>query len=548
MYNPRQYVISFIFGAALFAGFRTFGQQAMKADSEPPKNWHELDLKTDGYYGISLKQAYQFLKGKKSKTVIVAIIDGGIDTAQKDLKGVLWVNVNEIAGNGIDDDQNGYADDVNGWNFLGGKDGKTDFTETAEEVREYFKLKDKYSSITSPLPGKEKQYAYWLNVKTVYDSTINKSKRELKGISSELNILTATNYYIKQALNLKSDQSFTAADLPRIKTTNDTVNQSKTVWESVFHQIGETTTNAKIIREVSDYYATLNNILTPDLDVRARTIGDNPDTLENKPYGSNILKMSDASHGTGVAGLVGAVRGNGYGIDGVADDVKIMALKVIPKGDAYDKDLVNAIRYAVDNGAKIIDINFGKKISPHKDWVDAAFKYAAEKDVLLVMAAGNDNLDVDKVTVYPNDTFLDGSSADADNFINVGASGPKTDENLAADFTNYGKKNVDVFAPGVKITSIDADAEFNKEDGTSFSAPIVAGIASLCLEYYPNLSAKQLKEAILGSATPLTGAMVIKPGTKDEKVDFTTLSKTGGVANAYRALQIASEMKGERKE
>ncbi len=548
MYNLRQFALSFILFAALFSGSKAFGQATAKADTEPPKNWHELDLKKDGYYGISLKQAYQFLDGKKSRTVIVAIIDGGIDTSQKDLKSVLWVNTKEIPGNGIDDDHNGYTDDINGWNFLGGKDGKADFTETAEEVREYFKLKDKYSNLTAALPGQEKQYAYWLNVKTTYDSTISKSKREIKGISSELNILTATNYYIKRALNLKSDQSFTIADLPRIKTTNDTINQSKTVWESVFHQIGETTTNAKIIKEISDYYATLNNILNPDLDVRARTTGDNPDTLDGKPYGSNILKMSDASHGTGVAGLIGAVRNNGFGIDGVADNVRIMALKVIPKGDEYDKDVVNAIHYAVDNGAKIININFGKKISPHKDWVDAAFKYAAEKDVLLIMASGNDNLDVDKVTVYPNDTFLDGSSIDADNFINVGASGPKLDENLAADFTNYGKKNVDVFAPGVKVTSIDADAELNTEDGTSFSAPIVAGIAALCLEYYPDLSAKQIKEAILGSALPLNGTMVIKPGTKDEKVDFATLSKTGGIVNAYRALQIASEMKGERKQ
>ena len=547
MHDLRQFVLGFILFAALFGGSEAFGQAVVKADTEPPKNWHELDLKTDGVYGISLKQAYRFLDGKKSKTVIVAIIDGGLDTAQKDLKSVLWVNTKEIPGNGIDDDHNGYTDDINGWNFLGGKDGKADFAETAEEVREYFKLKDKYGGITSAPPSKEKQYAYWQNVETTYDSTISKSKRDIKGISAELNVLTATNYYIKRALKLKSDESFTIIDLGRIKTTNDTINQSKTVWASVFHQIGETTTNAKIIKDISDYYATLNNILNPDLDVRARTTGDDPDTLDGKPYGNNILKMSDASHGTGVAGLIGAVRNNGYGIDGVADDVRIMALKVIPKGDEYDKDVVNAIHYAVDNGAKIININFGKKISPHKDWVDAAFKYAAEKDVLLVMAAGNDNLDVDEVTIYPNDTFLDGSSVDADNFINVGASGP-TEQTLVADFTNYGKKNVDIFAPGVKVTSIDADAEFNTEDGTSFSAPIVTGIAALCLEYYPDLSAKQLKEAILGSAAPLTGTMVIKPGSKDEKVDFTTLSKTGGIANAYRALQIASEMKGERKE
>ncbi len=258
------------------------------------------------------------------------------------------------------------------------------------------------------------------------------------------------------------------------------------------------------------------------------------------------LKFSDASHGTDVAGLVGAIRNNGYGIDGVADNVKLMIIKAVPIGDEYDKDEANAIRYAVDNGAKIINMSFGKKISPHKEWVDEAFKYAAAHDVLLVQAAGNDNQDLDTKPEYPNDTFADGSATDAENVINVGASGMKPDENLATTFSNYGQKNVDVFAPGVKITSIDSEAEFITDDGTSFSAPIVTGIAALILEYYPELSARQVKQAIMQSATSLKGTMVIKPGTK-EMVDFSTLSISGGIVNARRAVEIAAKMKGERK-
>jgi subtilisin family serine protease len=247
-----------------------------------------------------------------------------------------------------------------------------------------------------------------------------------------------------------------------------------------------------------------------------------------------------------VAGLIGAIRGNGYGIDGVADNVRLMVIKAIPIGDEYDKDEVSAIHYAVDNGAKVINMSFGKKISPHKEWVDEAFKYAAAHDVLLVLAAGNDNKDIDANPDYPNDVFADGSATDAANVINVGASGLKLDENLASAFSNYGQKNVDVFAPGVKITSIDSDAETITDDGTSFSAPIVTGIAALILEYYPDLSARQVKQAIIESAMPLKGIMVLRPGTK-EKVDFTTLSKSGGIVNALKALEIASEMKGERK-
>jgi subtilisin family serine protease len=545
MYNyPKRVISSLLFGA-LFISLNVFGQEMPNTEPDPPKNWHEMDLKTDGFYGISLNQAYQFLKGKKSRTVIVSTMDSGIDTSQKDLSSILWVNPKEKPGNGIDDDHNGYIDDVHGWNFLGGKGGKMDNSETTEEVRQYFKLKDKYAGTTTATPGHEKEYALWQKVKVTYDSTMSKAQNDIKDLQTEINVLSATNYYIKRELKLQPNETFTSKDLERIKTANDTINQSKTVWESIFSQIGDNTTNAKVLKDITDYYAKTNNTINPDLEARARIVGDDPDVNDGKPYGSNVLKGSDASHGTGVAGLIGAVRNNGYGINGVADNVRIMALKVVPDGDEYDKDIANGIHYAVDNGAKIINMSFGKKISPHKDWVDEAFKYAAAKDVLIVTASGNESQDMDAKPEFPNDDYLDGTTTD--NVINVGSSGPKPGEKLAAEFTNYGKKSVDVFAPGVKVTSVDMDAEFNTEDGTSFSAPIVTGIAALCLEYYPNLSAKQLKQIILESASPVTGIMVIKPGSKDVKVDFASLSKTGGIVNAYKALEIASKMKGERK-
>ncbi len=537
--------MSSVFCGALFIGLSSFGQQAPPAPVDPPKNWHQMDLKADGYFGVSLNQAYALLKGKKSKTVVVTTIDSGIDTAQKDLQSVLWVNPKEIPANGKDDEGDGYVDDVHGWDFLGGKDGKVDYTETTEEVRQYFKLKDKYATVTTAPAGQEKQFAYWQSVKATYDTSYNKAQTELKELTMEVNVLSATNHFIKRELKLGPNETFTNADLDKINTTNDTINQSKTVWQSVFTQIGGSTDNAKVLKDITDYYAKQNNTVNPDLDNRAKIVGDYPDVNDGKPYGNNVLKTPDCSHGTGVAGLIGAVRNNGYGIDGIADNVRIMAVKAVPDGDEYDKDVANAIRFAVDHGAQVINMSFGKKISPHKDWVDAAFKYAAAHDVLLVMAAGNDGQDVDAKPEFPNDTYLDGTTTD--NVINVGASGPKNDTTLAADFSNYGKNNVDIFSPGVKVTSIDKDAELNTEDGTSFSSPIVAGIAALIREYYPKLTASQVKQAILASATPLTGTMVNKPGAKGEKVDFSTLSKTGGIVNAYRAVEIASKMKGEKK-
>ena len=538
----------YVFGAtlcgALLMSFGSMAQTAMPAPpADPPKNWHTMDLSTDGFFGISLNQAYIFVKGKKSKTVVVATIDSGIDTAQKDLQGILWVNPKEIPGNGIDDDHDGYVDDVHGWNFLGGKNGKCDYTETTEEVREYAKLKDKYANLTSAPAGDEKGYNYWLVVKATHDSTVSKSSIELKELKPEMNALMISNGYVKNALKLGADGTFDITDLDKIQSGNDTVNQSKYVWNLVLTQEGSGSNNAKVLKDLSEYLEKLNNDINPDLNSRKEIVGDNPDVMDGKPYGNNILKYPDASHGTGVAGLIGAKRNNGYGIDGVADNVRIMSIKAVPNGDEYDKDIANAIRFAVDHGAKVVNMSFGKKISPHKEWVDAAIKYAASKDVLLVQASGNDNQNIDDKPEFPNDNFLDGTTSD--NLISVDASAWKEDTTLAANFTNYGK-NTDLFAPGVKVTSIDADAEFNTADGTSFASPITAGIAALILEYYPKLTAAQVKEAILASATPLKGVMVYKPGTHD-LVDFTTLSRTGGVVNAYKALEIASKMKGERK-
>jgi subtilisin family serine protease len=539
---------NYLFGAALTGALLfslNVSAQTAPAAVDLPKNWHQLDLKADGYYGISLAKAYNFLKGKKSKTVIVATIDSGIDTNQTDLKSILWVNPKEMPNNGKDDDKDGFVDDVHGWDFLGGPGGKVDYTETTEEVREYNRLKSKYENVTTAPEGSEKEFAYWQQVKAQHDETVGKSSTELSQLSPMMNALMATSGYIKRELKLNSAQTFTKADLDKISSANDTVAQSKGLWQQMFMQVDGD--NSKVIKEFSEYLAKLNNDVNPDLSARKNIIGDNPDVQDGKPYGNNVLTNPDASHGTGVAGLIGAVRGNGYGIDGVADNVRIMSIKAVPNGDEYDKDIANAIRFAVDHGAKVVNMSFGKKISPHKEWVDAAFKYAADHDVLLVQASGNDGQDVDAKPEYPNDRFADGSQTDGPNVISVGASSAKVGEELAASFTNYGKNTVDVFAPGVKVTSIDLNAEFNTADGTSFASPITAGIAALVLEYYPNLSAKQLKQVILESATPTTGVMVTKPGSKDEKVDFTTLSKTGGIVNAYNAVQIAAKLKGERK-
>ena len=539
--NYKGYFLGLIL---LLSCFGVMAQSIPAPQPDLPKNWYLLDQKKDGYAGISLDSAYLFVKNKKSKPVLVAIIDSGVDTLQKDLQGILWVNPREKPSNGKDDDHNGYIDDRHGWDFLGGKNGKADIDETSEEIRGYYKLVDKYRNATGPIDGNQKEYDYWLKVKAIRDTTISHSTRDLEYLRPELSALMISNGFIKKALKLPAAGSFSMKDLDSIQSKNDTIVESKLVWSEVFQQEGTSSTNVAVLKDISEYVKKLNNDLNPDLGNRKEIVGDDPDVNDGKPYGNNILDYSNASHGTGVAGLIGAKRNNGYGIDGVADNVKIMVLMAVSNGDEYDKDIANAIKYAVDNGAKVINMSFGKRISPHKDWLDAMYKYAADKDVLLVHASGNENLNTDSVQEYPNATFLDGTVHDS-NVIEVGASASKLDTALAASFSNYGKKTVDVFAPGVKVTSIDLGAEFDTADGTSFSAPIVTGIAALILEYYPKLSAAQVKEAIVQSVTPLTGVIVYKPGTS-QKVDFSTLSKSGGIVDAYKALEYASKMKGER--
>ena len=510
-----------------------------------PRNWHQLDLKADGYYGISLKQAYNFLKGKKSKTVIVATIDSGADTLQRDLASILWVNPKEIPGNGKDDDHDGFVDDVHGWDFLGGPNGKCDFNETTEEIREYYKLKNKYGAITDVPAADKKEYNYWLTVKAIRDSTITKSDAEYKQLNPVMNVLMVTGSILKNAMKLSPDASFTTKDIDNLQTTNDTVKESKTVWTGILQQEGAGATSTKVIKDLSEYLKKLNSDINPDLDARKNIVGDNPDDNTNPHYGNNLIKFEDASHGTGVAGLIGAVRNNGYGVDGVADNVRIMPIKAVPDGDEYDKDIANAIRFAVNHGARVVNMSFGKKISPHKKWVDDAFKYATTKNVLLVMAAGNDSQNVDTKPSYPNDTYEDGSGTDAPNVINVGASAAKLDDKLAGSFSNYGKNEVDVFAPGVDIYSTIPGSNYGRASGTSMACPVVAGTAALLLEYFPKLSAEQLKYILIKSAVA-PDMDVNVPGT-NRKVKMSELCVSGGIINAYEAVKLAATIKGDRK-
>ncbi|MBX9783117.1 MAG: S8 family peptidase [Chitinophagaceae bacterium] len=535
----------------------SLAQTAVKEDAL--KGWHLKDKSKDGFSGISLDQAYDFLKDKKSATIIVAVIDSGIDTLHEDLKPILWKNEKEIPGNGIDDDKNGYVDDVYGWNFIGGKDGRNIKVESSEAQRLYHTLKKKYDSDVdeSKLTAVEKEeYRTYLKVKQDIEGGATEARQE---------ILFLRNIYKQSGaadsiLKLSFKKEYTGHELAGFKPGNSKEANAKGTMLTLFKAFEMMdATNTTIISEFTEYYQGKERkaeaMDTPPANYRADIVKDNYNDFNDRYYGNSDVMAGTPMHGTHVSGIIAAVRNNGIGVDGVANNVKIMMIRAVPDGDEYDKDIALAIRYAVDNGAKIINMSFGKSFSPQKRWVDDAVRYAQSKGVLLVHAAGNDHNNIDSTDNFPSATFADTKSK-ATNFITVGASSDpkvpqKTDEGkdastYIATFSNYGKKEVDVFAPGVKIYStIPGGNTYGFLQGTSMASPVVAGLAALILSYYPDLSPEQIKYSIEKGAQ-VVKTEVVKPGTT-EMEPFSDFSKTGGLINAYESMKIAASLKGERK-
>lgn len=526
----------------LFINAVVFGQ----ADSL--KGWHLRDEQTDSLHGISINKTYQFLKGRKSKQVIVAVIDSGVDTTNEDLKNILWTNPREIAGNGIDEDKNGYTDDVHGWNFLGGKDGRNIKTESAEATRIYYRYKNKFDKkqINEALfTGEDKeQYELWKQAFAIVNS---KPEDQVELMFLEMAYKAVKKHEKALREEMKTD-TFTIADVEKLTPDSPQVQKAKLSYLTFMKLTGieSDETNVSTFSQLEQYIDEKKKALaakdTAPENVRAEIVKDDYNNINDRFYGNNDIMGPSPMHGTHVSGIIGAQRGNGIGAEGVADNVKIMMIRAVPDGDEYDKDIALAIKYAVDNGAKVINMSFGKGISPEKKWVDSAVRYAELKDVLIVHAAGNDAEDNDTTGNFPNPDLII-LHRKAANFITVGASSdPKISGDYIADFSNYGKNTVDIFAPGVKIYStLPGRNTYGFLKGTSMASPVVAGVAAVIRSYFPNLSAKQVKYAIEKSAVEDTTITVTKPGTK-EQVQMNSLCTSGGWINAYNAIKEAAAL------
>ncbi|WP_264525949.1 S8 family peptidase [Flavobacterium sp. N502536] len=489
------------------------------------KRWSHLDLIKDSIPGMSVDRAYaELLQGKTGQKVIVGIVDSGVDIEHEDLKGMIWTNPKEIPGNGIDDDKNGFVDDIHGWNFLGDA-----IHENLELTRVVKKGDDGSAEYKEALAQYTKKYEDALQDKQQADFLLEVHKT----IQKELN---KTTYKLE--------------DLSTITSTDSRVSQSRDIMTQVLTNAGPTFDPDTELKEYSkQVYDQLNYNLNKEYDGR-KIVGDNPEDIKNTNYGNNIVfgpDKEEALHGTHVAGIIAQIRGNALGGDGVTNNVEILTVRAVPDGDEYDKDIALAIRYAVDNGAKVINGSFGKSFSPHKKWVYDAIKYAAKKDVLIVHAAGNDgyNIDETKNINYPNDSE-DNVKEFANNLITIGALNKEYGETVVAGFSNFGKINVDVFAPGEEIYATVPNNKYKYLQGTSMASPNAAGVAALIRSYYPKLKAAQVKQILMDSGVALPSKVVLgtnpNPEAKPVAVSSAESSRTAKMVNAYNALLMAEKM------
>tara|TARA_B100000949_G_C14288297_1_gene455609 strand:+ start:5320 stop:6912 length:1593 start_codon:yes stop_codon:yes gene_type:complete len=487
------------------------------------KNWGHLDLIKDTIPGMSVDRAYnEIIQNRKGKTIVVAVLDSGMDLEHEDLKNVLWTNSDEIPNNGKDDDGNGYVDDVHGYNFLG---------DSYNEQLEYVRMLRLNIGDAS-----ERAEARLLLDKEYPEAVQNKQQYE-----QIFQVVKGADQLVKTELG---KESYTKEDLLSIEPKTTQMEQSVAVLTQMFTYGDSIPEVLDELEEGIKYFTEQANYnLNKDFNGRA-PVGDDPYDISDVPYGNGNPKnqVDSESHGTHVAGIIAAKRNNGIGMNGVANNVEIMSIRAVPNGDEYDKDIALGIRYAVDNGASIINCSFGKSFSPKAEWVYEAIKYAASKDVLIVHAAGNDGEDLEdpKNRNYPNDD-MEGDSEFVDNMITVGALSSSYGSEMVASFSNYGNQRVDVFAPGAEIYSSMPNSEYEFQGGTSMAAPAVAGVAALIRSFHPNLSASQVKNIIMQSGLR-TKTSVIVAGDETKATTFDKISKSGKMVNAYNALILADNI------
>jgi subtilisin family serine protease len=532
--------------AVFFSYSVSFGQSNVSS-----QNWHWKDYTKDKVHGISLYQAYQQLAkiNKQPSPIIVAVMDGGIDTSHIEIKSKLWTNGKEIPYNGIDDDRNGYVDDIHGWNFLGGKDGRNIDKADAEKTRVYHKFKTLYEGksieVTKFNAAQRNQYEMWKQAAAEIEFS-EEDAANLRYISIAYKaMLKLGNTLITEI----KDSNFNVVTLESFQPQGRNTLDAKMAYLRTIKILGvdKESPYLEIVNELKEYIegkekSAKSKTELPD-PIRAEIVKDNYENFADKYYGNNDITGPNAKHGTHVAGLVASIPDSSWNVNALYPGIKIMGVRMVPDGDEYDKDVALGIRYAVDNGAKIINMSFGKSFSPEQVWVDNAIRYAASKDVLIIHSAGNEFYDLNVKAVFPS-PYSSALNDTASNVLTVAASSDESINNsLLTDFSNFGYKIVDVLSPGNKIYStLPGKTNHGYLQGTSMAAPIVSHIAAMIRSYYPSLSALDVKKIIMGTVwKPLDENTSYDVPEKQESKTLSSIAAAGGIVNAEKAIQMASQ-------
>ena len=531
-----------LIAAAFLASF-SFAFAQDKMQNNDLKTWYHKDFSTTNVYGVNTDNAYKFLesKGLKPRTVVVGVLDSGVEVDHPGLINNMWKNPNEIPNNGIDDDKNGYVDDIYGWNFIGGKtaDVDADNLEVTRMVKKYqpiFEGTDSAKNRANQAKMPE-EYAMYQKSKKLFDEKGSEAKQYYHYFSGFNNAIPS----IVKTLNGKT---LTKANLAAIKPASQEDSRNLQILNSLVQEAENVGKTPKEVEELlkkevegalKHYESQATKHYNLDFDPRKEIVGDNYDNYNEKHYGNNHYEGPDASHGTHVSGIIAGLPHGNEVQYGVAHKVaKIMTVRAVPDGDERDKDVANAIRYAVDNGAKILNMSFGKAVSPGKKHVWDAMKYAEKKGVLLVKAAGNENQNIGENEYFPTNFMKQSDEKPfVSNMIVVGAS-TNNNQNLRARFSNYNGKMVDVFAPGQEIYSTVPDAKYEYLQGTSMASPVVAGAAAVLWAYMPSLTPQQIKEALVKTVNKSTVNANV-----DSNANFDQISVAGGVIDLYKAAQYA---------
>lgn len=519
--------------------------QSKKPEDKFMSEWHLLF--NDSIIGTNVSSALVWLESQKlkpKKNIIVGVIDSGTDTTHLYIQKALWHNKKEKH-NGKDNDKNGYKGDVLGWNFLGTPDRSFNMRSAGtEEFREFKRLYPKYKNYptdSTTIANASPEFIYYLKMKAGarIESYFKFTEylQQQANAYEELTKRAKSAYPGKDSLRVIDIMSINANDslfnISAQLIAIDLMNGSKDrLWQTLVDKH-----NAKL-----NQAQTRIKSIEADKDKRL-LMGDDIHDASDRFYGNPDIMCDDYFHGTFVAGIIAAQPNPENKMIGIYPTAKIMTIRAVPEGDEYDKDIASAIRYAVDNGAKIINMSFGKQTSPDADMVEDAIRYAADHDVLLVMASGNNGTDCDKKIYYPQG--LDKTGKRIDNLIRVGASDINGNP---GSISNYGKNSVDLFAPGMDITSLGENNGYTTSSGTSIAAPVVAGIAAIIRDYFPKLSAGQVKDVLIKSVTPMNGKSVKIPGPnkKGNTTMYDSLCVSGGIVNALNAVKMAQQLSSKK--